>query len=107
MRLLNKILLGTIMLASSGVALANHGHRHGQFHFHHHHRSIHSQDWVTPLVIGGIAGAIIVREANRQVIVEQPPVQVIPRATVVECSEWKEIMTSDGQIYRERTCIQK
>lgn len=108
MRLLNKILLGTIMLASSGVALAHHGRGHHHGHFHHHHRPIIvHKDWVAPLVLGGIAGAIIVREANRPVIVEQPPVQVIPRATIVECTEWKEIMNSDGQVYKERTCTQR
>lgn len=106
MRLINKLILGSIILATSGVALAQHRH-HGHRHFHHHRPVIIERDWVAPLVLGGIAGAIIVREANRPVIVEQPPVQVIPRATIVECTEWKEIMNSDGQVYKERTCTQR
>lgn len=106
MRLINKLILGSIILATSGVALAQHRH-HGYRHFHHHRPVIIERDWVAPLVLGGIAGAIIVREANRPVIVEQPPVQVIPRATIVECTEWKEIMNSDGQVYKERTCTQR
>ena len=109
MNLIYKFTIGIMLLATSGLALAQHRH-HGHFnhHRHFHHRPvIIERDWVAPLVIGGIAGAIIVREANRPVIVEQPPVQVIPRATIVECTEWKEIMNSDGQVYKERTCTQK
>jgi len=107
MRLINKLILGSIILATSGVALAQHRHHHGHRHFHHQRPVIIERDWVAPLVLGGIAGAIIVREANRPVIIEQPPVQVIPRATIVECTEWKEIMNSDGQVYKERTCTQR
>jgi hypothetical protein len=110
MKLASKLIIGSMILATSGVALAHHGrhhhgHHHGYQHFHHRPVIVH-RDWVAPLVLGGIAGAIIVKEANKPVVVEQP-VQVIPRATVVECTEWKEIQTSDGQVYKERTCTQK
>jgi hypothetical protein len=63
------------------------------------------------LIIGGIAGAVIanskqpetvvVQQQPQSVIVERQPV-IVQKQTV--CSEWKEIQTSDGTIYRERSC---
>lgn len=57
--------------------------------------------WVPALVVGGIAGAVIARENQTPVIVHQPP------TVYVECTEWKEIQTNEGKIYRERSCTQK
>lgn len=83
----------------------------------HHHRPyygptvIYRDNWVAPLILGGIAGAVIAnsRQADT-VVVQQPPVVVqnppvyVQRQTV--CTEWKEIQQPDGTIYRERTCSQ-
>jgi len=45
---------------------------------------------------------------RQQVIVQQQPVvvqqQTVPGNTT--CTDWKEVQTSDGKIYRERTCTQ-
>jgi hypothetical protein len=56
------------------------------------------------LIIGGVVGAVIAnRPAQAEtIIVQQQPVYV-PQES---CTPWKEIQTSDGKIYRERTCTQ-
>ena len=66
--------------------------------------------WVAPLILGGIAGAVIARE-SAPVIVQQPPVVVQqPQSVIIQrqtvCTEWREIQKPDGVIYRERTCNQ-
>ena len=74
---------------------------------------VHNDNWVAPLIFGGIAGALITREVQQQpvivqqqpVIVQQPPQVFVQREPV--CSEWKEIQQPDGRIYRERSCYQK
>jgi hypothetical protein len=84
------------------VVHVHHGHRHWNHHRHHPiivHR--HHDNWVAPLVGGVILGAVIA-DANardkEKVIVQSQP--VTPR----NCTEWKEVMTDDGKIYRERIC---
>ncbi len=73
----------------------NHNHRH---HIHRHHGPviIHRDNWVAPLVGGVILGAIIA-DANAKEKEDQ-----VVKGKV--CTEWKEIITEDGKIYRERTC---
>jgi hypothetical protein len=91
-------------------AFADGGYHHG-YRYHHRHGPVvvYRDNWVAPLVGGVVLGAIIA-DANakekekevKQVIVQPAPVTTITK--VVVCSEWKEIMTSDGTVYRERTC---
>lgn len=82
----------------------------GSFAQHHHRWDrpvyVYRDNWVAPLIIGGIAGAIIMRESQQPqpVIVQQQPV-IVPQPQTV-CSEWREILTADGRIYRERSCYQ-
>jgi len=42
---------------------------------------------------------------QQQPVVVQRPVIVQQPTTV--CTDWKEIQTPDGQIYRERNCYQR
>lgn len=93
-------------------ALADNRHHHKPvYNIHHKHYHghrpviVHRDNWVAPLVGGVILGAVIAdanakEKENKQVII-QP--QVVTTKVVV-CSEWKEIVTSDGQVYKERTC---
>lgn len=80
-----------------------HGHRHHIRH-HHHPHYIH-RGWVAPAIVGGvIAGAAIHHYANPPVVyVETMPVQ---RSAPV-CTEWREVLTEDGRILKERTCTQQ
>ena len=64
-----------------------------------------NDNWVGPLIIGGIAGAVIANANQPRPVVVQQPVIVQQPATI--CTDWKEILTSDGQIYRERNCYQR
>ena len=79
-----------------------HGHRH---HWNHHRHApviVHRShgDWVVPLVGGVILGAVINEAADRK---NDNPAS----APQVNCTEWREVMQSDGTIARERTCYQK
>ena len=73
---------------------------------------VERNDWVAPLIIGGIAGAVIANANQPQsVVVQQQPV-VVQRPVIVQqpvtvCTDWKEIQQPDGQIYRERNCYQR
>jgi len=102
---MKKIILSMLLLIVAGTASA-------QWH-HHGYRGptviYRDSNWVAPLILGGIAGAVIANQ-QQSVIVQQPPVYVQPQPVFVQrqtvCTEWKEIQYPDGQIYRERTCSQ-
>ena len=98
--------LMSLVLATPAFAQHMHGHRH-HHHFHGHHRLHHIHrhvpiivhrhgDWVAPLVGGVIIGAVIA-DAQAKEKEEQTIKKVV-------CTEWKEIITEDGKIYKERTC---
>jgi hypothetical protein len=100
-----KKLLTVLLLTVSATAFAQHNH-HWRHHGHRHAGPGFGY-WVAPLVIGGVVGAVIAKEnqQSQPVIIQQPPQSVIIQRQAV-CTEWKEIQTSDGQVYRERTCTQ-
>jgi hypothetical protein len=103
---MKKILISLALLMVTVPALAQHW-RHGHhIHYGHarHYGHYGQNNWVAPLIIGGVVGAVI---ANRPaqadtIIVQQQPVYV-PQES---CTPWKEVQTPDGKIYRERTCTQ-
>jgi hypothetical protein len=104
---MKKLLLTLSMLAVVGTANAQWHHHGGYYNGGYYNGG----NWVAPLIIGGIAGAVIARESQpvivqqpQSVIVQQPQSVIIQRQPV--CTEWKEIQQPDGQIYRERTCTQ-
>lgn len=77
----------------------HYGHR-PQRHWHPNHGWI----WVVPTIIGGALVYDIVRHHNQPgPIVTEEVISPAPTRTV-ECTEWREIQSNDGKIYRERTC---
>ena len=99
---MKKILVALSLVALTSTAIAQH-HGHG-FRHHGHHRGPSMGWWVAPVVVGAIGYEL----GRQQVIVQQQPIviqqQSIPPS--ITCTEWKEVQTSDGKIYRERTCNQ-
>lgn len=99
---MKKILVALSLLALTSTAMAQH-HGHG-FRHHGHHRGPGIGWWVAPVVVGAIGYEL----GRQQVIVQQPVViqqqQSIP--TITTCTDWKEVQTPDGKVYRERTCSQ-
>ena len=100
---MKKILVALSLLVLASSALAQHYHGHG-FRHHGQYRGPGVGWWVAPVVVGAIGYEL----GRQQVIVQQQPV-VIQQQTVpgnITCTDWKEVQTSDGKIYRERTCTQ-
>ena len=98
---MKKILVALSLVALTGTAMAQH-HGHG-FRHHGHHRGPSMGWWVAPVVVGAISYEL----GRQQVIVQQQPVIVQQQTVQTQtCTDWKEVHTSDGKIYRERTCTQ-
>jgi hypothetical protein len=99
---MKKILIALALLAVTGSAMAQHYHGHGLRH-HGHYRGPGVGWWVAP-VVTGVIGYEIAKQ--QQVIVQQPVIVQQQTTQTQTCSDWKEVQTSDGKIYRERTCTQ-
>ena len=103
-----KRLITIILLTLSMSAMAQ--HRPYPHHGHGHRHYVGSGNWVPVLIGGAIVGAAIAN--SREAVVLQPQPTVVYQQTPVYvqrqtvCTEWKEIQTPDGTIYRERTCTQ-
>jgi hypothetical protein len=97
-----KKLLTVLLLTASATAFAQH-HGHGWRH-HGHHNGPGWGYFLAPIVIGGVVGAAVANNNRRTetVIVEQQPVIVQPLQQ--NCTAWKEVLSPEGKIYRERTC---
>ena len=81
------------------VLAQHHGHRY----HNHHYRGPGYGGWVAPLIIGGAIGYTLTRP--EPVIIQQPIyIEQQPMPLNQNCGPWKEVWTSDGKIYRERTC---
>jgi hypothetical protein len=97
---MKKIIVALSLIAVTGTAMAQHYYGHG-FRHPGHYRGPGVGWWVAPVVVGAIGYEL----GRQQVIVQQQP-GVIQQQTVQTCTDWKEVQTSDGKIYRERTCTQ-
>ena len=98
---MKKTLVGITLALATSTVIAQHWHNRAPVYNHYHG---HSNDWVAPLIIGGIIGAVITRETT-PVIVQQPTIivqQPLPSNTVIIDGQLyvKQIMRVDG-IYRE------
>jgi hypothetical protein len=107
---MKKIVIGLILAGIGSVSLAH--PRYGYYDRYNYHRpAIVERDWVTPLIIGGIAGAVIMREASRPtVVIQEVPVIVqepLPSNSVIIDGKLyiRQMMQIDG-IWRE-VMIQK
>jgi len=107
-----KSMIAAVALSVCSVAVAG-GHRHGygghghyqHRHFNNHHWH-HNHGWVAPLIIGGAVTYALTRP--NPIIVDQPViVQQVPQPVQVQCTEWREVLQADGQIVKERTCVQR
>lgn len=94
------VAISLLVLASSAVA-QHHGFRH-HGHHHGHHRGPGMGWWVAPIVVGAISYEL----GRQQPIVVQQPVVIQQSPQPLVCTEWKEVQTADGRVYRERTCTQ-
>jgi len=92
------LLVITLLVATTANAQWNHHHRY----IENRTVIVDRNEWIAPLIIGTIAGAVIANANQPQPIIQQQPVIVQQPQTV--CYGWKEIQTLDGQIYRERSC---
>ena len=103
---MKKVIVSLALVLVSLSASAQ--HRYG----HHHHYPVYSPGigWVIPMIVGGVITYEVVR-SQQPVVVQQQPVVVQQQPVVVQpnvvCSEWKEIQTPEGKIYRERSCSQQ
>ena len=76
---------------------------HGHYG-HWRHSSPNGWNWVVPAVVGGV----IVYEATRPPVVQQPV--IIQQNQVINdsnCSPWTQVQNPDGTITVTRTCIQR
>ena len=69
---MKKILVALSLLALTGTVMAQHYHGHG-FRHHGHHRGPGVGWWVAPVVVGAIGYEL----GRQQVIIQQPPVDVV------------------------------
>jgi len=104
---MKKLVLVITMLVAATSASAQWHHRYPEGRT----VIVERNDWVAPLILGGIAGAVIANANQPQTVVQQQPV-IVQRPVIVQqpttvCTDWKEIQTPDGQIYRERNCYQR
>jgi hypothetical protein len=103
---MKKIILALMLLVSIPAMAQHHGHgfRHHGHHGYYYGGGV-NRNWVAPLIIGGVVTYALTRPAPQPVIVEQQPTVI--QTQISTCTEWKEIHSSDGRVYKERTCYQR
>lgn len=79
------LLIGALVASLAAPVLAQHGH-----HGHHHHGG--SGNWVAPLIIGGVLGAVITSQ-NRPPVVQQPPIIYTPPVYYPPLQTCREVLT--------------
>jgi hypothetical protein len=103
--IMKKLFVSLLLVGATLPALAQH-HGHGIRYNHYHHGYHRGNNWVAPLVIGGVVGYVLTRPDPvivQQPVIIQPPMH-IPMGQ--NCSPWTETQQADGTITRTRTCTQ-
>ncbi len=102
---MKQFLIGLLITVTIPAWAGDRYHGHRQYHHYHHHHRHQNYNWVAPLVIGGIVGAVIANETQRPAV-QQPPVVIYhsnpPVETVVINGDVyvKQYVLVNGQ-YRE------
>ena len=94
---MKKLLIGLAMLATSSASFAD-GYHHYRPAYHSH-----SDSWVAPLIVGGIAGYIIAQPRQQTIIVQQPVYQPLPSyvpATTEPIYQYQDIYDATCGCYR-------
>lgn len=97
---MKNILLSLLLMVFSAPAFAGPYHHHHRHHGHHHWNHSQPGRWIAPVIIGGVVGYALAQQPA-PLIVQQQPV-IVQDST--NCTEWREVMQSDGTIVRERFC---
>ena len=95
---MKKILLVSLLTLSS-TAFAHGPNVYYSYGHHHGHNN-----WVAPLIVGGIVGYAISRPPIVYTQQAYPPVTSIPTVQTQNCTPWIETQNIDGSITRTRTC---
>ena len=98
---MKKLIIASLIALGASSSFAQHYH-HGH-HGHWHRNTGGGWNWVVPALVGGV----IVYEATRPPVVQQPV--IVQQNRVINdnnCSPWTEIQNPDGTITRTRTCSQ-
>ena len=100
---MKKLIISTLLMLAAIPASAHHYGYH--YHGYHYHGYRGGSNLWAPLIIGGVAGAVIARE-SAPVVVQQPPIIVQQPPVVVQqnCTPWIETMGADGIVTKTRTC---
>lgn len=99
---MKKILVASLLVIS-GSAFA-----HGSYGYYNHYHG-GGNNWVAPLIIGGMVGYAINRPPvvyTQPPVVYPAPITTIPTVQTQTCTAWTEIQNPDGTVSRTRTCSQ-
>lgn len=111
---MKKFLITMLSVLSMTPALAHHGLPHysepwhninrPQFYPRHNHPQ-YGWGWIVPVLVGGVIVSYEWSRLQQPMIVQQQPVMPVPVTPNIEqCSDWREIQTQDGRVFRERVC---
>lgn len=103
---MKKIILALMLLVSIPAMAQHYGHgfRHHGHHGYYYGGGVNG-NWVAPLIIGGVVTYALTRPTPQPIIIEQQ--STVIQTQISTCTEWKEIQSSDGRVYKERTCYQR